>query len=351
MEDIFRIPLSTLLRTNKAKANFSCKQPKLPLSSPFIITGMTDDLPADYWTLANITTNHIPDKTTNCVRVFEPALPFVPPGPRSSDPPPPPSKPKLVDTIPDLTFKSFKSSISSGKAASQDMYWAFSPPDQAFTSSILKIVPSISKVEDHLKLLSPIHHSKKATASDVSLQSEHKIKDGDQLTAWLSAGPHVEPLHYDTSPNLHVVLRGSKHWVIFEPSSILKPRSRGGIQFHGVLDLLRGIGESPNDEVGVDPAMSKLDPNFDVATIGLNVYLEEGEALYLPACWAHEVRTVLPDKVEGEDVADPPFVFSVNTFYSKSPMVMNFEGMMASYLSYRLTLYIWIKEKFKGLEL
>ena len=306
MKEVRRYKLSSLLS--------SSPQSHL-LDRPFVITGMTKTPSSskDYWNLSNITKNHIPDETTNCVRIYEPI-----------DDTSPKSKRKLIPTNPEISFRDFKEKIASGLAYKHNIYWAYSSPGKDFTSSLLKVVPSIVQVEQHLGL------------------KDEQESDEEPLTAWLSASPHIEPLHYDNSSNLHVCLRGRKHWILFPPSSttILKKKmSGGGIRFHGVWDLLWNKKEIPFDEIGPDPTMSSLPIEFDLSSVGINVWLDEGDALYLPSCWPHEVRTILPDNSSSKGDAEEPFVFTVNRFFKKNYVVVNWEGVVASYLGMRISVY------------
>ncbi len=93
---------------------------------------------------------------------------------------------------------------------------------------------------------------------------------------WLSGAGLITPLHYDPVETFHWVIRGSKRFVCYRP---------------GVRNFY------PNDRRSTAPFISRVDPDgYDerqfprfARAIPVEFSVEEGELLYLPAFWWHQV--------------------------------------------------------------
>jgi lysine-specific demethylase 8 len=98
---------------------------------------------------------------------------------------------------------------------------------------------------------------------------------------WISMSGTVTPLHFDPFElhNFHAVVRGRKRFVLYEPEagSFLAPYPSGGrIQHFSQVDL-------------DNPDLRRF-PDFPKAH-GLECLLEEGDLLFLPMQWWHQVTT------------------------------------------------------------
>lgn len=95
---------------------------------------------------------------------------------------------------------------------------------------------------------------------------------------WLSGAGLITPLHYDGVETLHWVIRGRKRFVCYRP----------------------GVGRYyPYSITSTAPFISRVDPDHPeparfprfARARPQEFFLEEGEVLYLPAFWWHQVRS------------------------------------------------------------
>jgi lysine-specific demethylase 8/hypoxia-inducible factor 1-alpha inhibitor (HIF hydroxylase) len=124
------------------------------------------------------------------------------------------------------------------------------------------------------------------------------------LNLWLGPAGHTEPLHFDTGDGTLMQLHGAKRIALFPPSQTknLYP-----------FDFFREIPPwfSRVDTDGPDPAEF---PGYGEALKHrLDVVVEEGEILFIPVSWWHEVTAL------GSD-----YVCSVNRFWKVAPFRRNF---------------------------
>lgn len=174
-----------------------------------------------------------------------------------------------------LRFDEFAPRVLSGEAARRDLYWA-DHDLSAILSERLARESAIGQVEAALRLR----------------------VGGRPLSLWAGAAGHVEGLHFDACDNLHLVLRGRKHWLVFAPEAL--PRLRMAPWLAAMRAAARGDGELPArtaSGVGADPAVSLLDAETVRRSkwLAMRVDLREGDALFVPAGWAHQVEAMRSD--------------------------------------------------------
>lgn len=125
------------------------------------------------------------------------------------------------------------------------------------------------------------------------------------LNLWLGPGGHVECLHYDATDGTLVQLHGAKKVMLFPPSQLsnLYP-------FPLAIHFCHGLKlRSWFSQVYPETPDLKSFPKFAQAlTHKHEVTLQQGELLYIPAGWWHEVTAL------GEEM-----VCSVNQFWQVSP--------------------------------
>ncbi len=98
---------------------------------------------------------------------------------------------------------------------------------------------------------------------------------------WISQGTITVGLHFDAAENLNIQIRGRKRFVLYPPGT------RGYYpcpMFSQTAHISRVFREGP----ALDGARF---PKFD-PTKAREVVLEEGEILYLPAYWWHQVTSL-----------------------------------------------------------
>ena len=130
------------------------------------------------------------------------------------------------------------------------------------------------------------------------------------LNMWLSNGHTLGKLHFDPFDNFLCQLRGNKRLTLFEPY-----RNHDLYEAHiqeAVLGYDRKSGKFRNQELldSTSMVMSPVDilkPDFDrfpnyTRAVPLECFLNEGDVLYLPAFWWHEVQSY-PNKNEHRNLA------------------------------------------------
>jgi hypothetical protein len=124
------------------------------------------------------------------------------------------------------------------------------------------------------------------------------------LNIWLGPAGHTEPLHFDTGDGTLMQLHGSKQITLFPPSQT------------GNLYPFPFYREIPPWFSQVDTSQPdySLYPNYEEALKHrYDVLLAEGEILFIPVSWWHEVTSL------GND-----YVCSVNRFWKVKPTARNF---------------------------
>ncbi|MDY6803552.1 MAG: cupin-like domain-containing protein [Cyanobacteriota bacterium] len=185
-------------------------------------------------------------------------------------------------TGPPQPFSEYAAMVRSGEARENDIYMA----KCSLKNTPLKEGRSLPKIA-------------------ANLQELGFNKSAGDFNIWLGPGGHVECLHYDLMDGTLIQLHGVKKVVLFPPSQTanLYPF---GIYVH----LYRGFKlrcwfsqvypENPN---------LKTFPQFESALqFKQEIYLQPGEALFIPAGWWHEVTAL------GEGM-----VCSVNRFWRVYP--------------------------------
>lgn len=117
---------------------------------------------------------------------------------------------------------------------------------------------------------------------------------------WLGPGDHVEPLHFDLGDGTLIQLKDAKTVTLFPPAAIA------------------GLYPFPLAKGPINPWFSQVDiarPDFrrfprlrQALQQRLDVRLEAGEVLFIPAFWWHEVAAAADD-----------YVCSVNQFWKVDP--------------------------------
>jgi hypothetical protein len=103
---------------------------------------------------------------------------------------------------------------------------------------------------------------------------------------WISSTGCVTPLHYDLSNGFLCQVRGSKRVWLFEPGHFdrLYPR---GAEFPGLDNFER------QSQVDIHHPDYAAFPEFRRAT-ALECHLRQGDTLFIPSNWWHEVETLEP---------------------------------------------------------
>lgn len=139
------------------------------------------------------------------------------------------------------------------------------------------------------------------------METIHPLMD---LNLWLGPAGHTEPLHFDTGDGTLMQLHGSKHVTLFPPSQTANlypfPFYREIPPWFSQVDT-----EKP------DPAVF---PNYPEALKHkVEVVIDEGEILFIPVSWWHEVTAL------GSD-----YVCSVNRFWKVKPLTRNYSHFRSS---------------------
>lgn len=152
---------------------------------------------------------------------------------------------------------------------------------------------------------------------------------------WMGDDRCVSSLHFDLYENIMCVIAGKKDWLLYPPSELpflylntfqeAEWVPAGDADVEGVEDdFVVGIydTESTVPWVGVDleATYDKEFSRFSNA-MGLRVTVGEGDAVFVPATWFHQVSQRADD--EGKAIA-------VNYWYeTHNPMVDNFQVLLA----------------------
>lgn len=116
---------------------------------------------------------------------------------------------------------------------------------------------------------------------DVDFSYFLKKREKAKPHIWISLGGTVTPLHFDPfqKHNFHAVLRGRKRFLLYGPeaSDLLSPYSPEERIYHF-------------SRVDINNPDLRQFPNFPKAQ-GLECLLEEGDMLFLPMWWWHQVTT------------------------------------------------------------
>jgi hypothetical protein len=131
--------------------------------------------------------------------------------------------------------------------------------------------------------------------------------DGEdaELNLWLGGGPGTSQLHVDPYDNVITVVKGVKHILMFPPSLAEKMSFHGGVAHtmtsgvvgyrnHGRLSHFSALTFPPAGGEAVEcaaPAAPAAVGDDALLQQGGSVTLRVGEALYLPAGWAHQVTS------------------------------------------------------------
>lgn len=122
------------------------------------------------------------------------------------------------------------------------------------------------------------------------------------INLWVGPGGHTEPLHFDSHDGTLVQLFGTKRVSLFPPSA-----TRGLYPFEAF-----GNGLAPwISKVYIDnPDFSTFPHLASSLSQRIDLDLREGEVLFIPSGWWHEVTAL------GED-----YVVSVNRFWKVRPLL------------------------------
>ena len=179
-----------------------------------------------------------------------------------------------------LPFSEYADLISSKEAHKNDIYLGRC----ALKNTPLADTPALAEAETKLGLKMP----------------------GTSLNLWVAPGNHIAPLHYDPLDGTLIQLYGEKRVLLFPPSQIynLYPLSLFNYLRHGLK--IRACYSQVYPE---NPDLVKF-PKFKKAlSHRYEVILKEGEILFIPAGWWHEI-TCLGDGV----------VCSINRFWHVFPL-------------------------------
>ena len=151
----------------------------------------------------------------------------------------------------------------------------------------------------------------------------------NDVNVWVGPGGHVEPLHYDGQDGTLSQFRGTKRISLFPPSI-----QEGLYPF----EMSHG-GLTPNfSQVYIDrPDFDKFPRLRAALTERRIVDLAEGETLYMPVGWWHEIEAL------GND-----YICSVNRFWKVDPIWRYREAPQAAYL-YGMSYLFRIKQRTKRL--
>ena len=147
----------------------------------------------------------------------------------------------------------FADSVRSGEAKKHDLYWAYYQANGT-TLPTTRAAGLFLKIEHALGLQERRGATKKTAP----------------LTIWAGSSGHVESLHYDDEDNLHVVICGTKEWILYPPSAMCCGGAATYVSVCAALSLLRTEGVLPwtgklrrRTRGGVSSAGEFLNDSFD----------------------------------------------------------------------------------------
>jgi lysine-specific demethylase 8/hypoxia-inducible factor 1-alpha inhibitor (HIF hydroxylase) len=148
-----------------------------------------------------------------------------------------------------------------------------------------------------------------ATIRDRIVQLERKcdmasIHPQMDLNLWFGPAGHTEPLHFDTGDGTLMQLHGSKRIALFPPS-----QTRNLYPFEFYREIPPWFSRVDTD----NPDMSQFPGYAEAVKHRVDLVLAQGEILYIPVSWWHEVTAL------GDD-----YVCSVNRFWKAKPLRRNF---------------------------
>ncbi|CAM9573509.1 unnamed protein product [Scytosiphon promiscuus] len=149
---------------------------------------------------------------------------------------------------------------------------------------------------------------------------------------WVGKGGTTAVLHYDDYENLLCQVRGTKELVLFPPEDLENlyyvGRRKGKLKYEFPGKWTRDELDGPN-KVIFSSSVRLDDPDFDrhprlKRCRPYRVTLREGDVLYMPAFWHHEVRSY-PDEDEG-NVAVNFWFRNVTSFAEQERAVLGIGG-------------------------
>ncbi|ORY96542.1 putative pla2g4b [Syncephalastrum racemosum] len=132
--------------------------------------------------------------------------------------------------------------------------------------------------------------------ADIAWCSEALGKKPDATNFWFGSEESVTSLHKDPYENCYAVIRGQKTFVLFPPAEYfclhetLYPSAAYEPNDRGELELKPLEGDQKVPWIPVDPLYPNMEryPRFQHAR-PIEVTVNEGDMLYLPAFWFHHV--------------------------------------------------------------
>lgn len=218
--------------------------------------------------------------------------------------------------------------IASGKARDHDLYWAYytsSNKDESLRLERTQAVEAFREIEAALSL----------SGNDGSTLTS-------AITLWAGPAGHVEYLHYDDESNLHLTVCGKKRWLLLPPVQVCKlnfvPVISAAIRHwmgwpeSSIGPPKRGVTGGPASAAGDDFTLhgrhyfggerlsNRNHPGHWSTCGGMEIVLNPGDALWVPAGWPHEVtgEDSPNSSADSGGQADPfgnSFVLSINSFY------------------------------------
>ena len=173
------------------------------------------------------------------------------------------------------TARQFADTIAAGSAAAEDCYVQ---ADIRHTPAGRALAPVLQRVADATGLC------------------EH-AKHGPVVNMWWGPCGHVEPVHMDVTDGTLCQLRGRKHVVLFPPKS--------WADLYPFAPSARGMSWAFSQVALGAPDLARFPRVRDALAHRIELVLEPGDVLYIPACAAHEIAGGL-----GTD-----HVLSVNRFW------------------------------------
>ncbi|CAB1109810.1 unnamed protein product [Ectocarpus sp. CCAP 1310/34] len=153
------------------------------------------------------------------------------------------------------------------------------------------------------------------------------------MNLWLGKGGTTAVLHYDDYENLLCQVRGTKELVLFPPKDLENlyyvGRRKGKLKYHFPGKWTRDELDGPN-KVIFSSSVRLDDPDFERHPRCASGWVQpcasgwEGDVLYMPAFWHHEVRSY-PDAEEG-NVAVNFWFRNVTSFADEEREVLGIGG-------------------------